>query len=415
MLESATITGFKSIKRLTVDLAPLVVIFGPNATGKSNLLEALLLASRLVTERTAAAAFDFPVRGYAGEAFTLPAGGLQGLLAQQHAELAFDLKVAALGESKPLQYRVEVQIQPATGELRVVDEFLARLDAEGEPSHLPRIEKDGDDLLIRKRNRPGRPIKLELGQNHTVLSNLQYTGSNYPDFDVLRREFSAWWVYYLDPRDAMRKAQPPREVEGIGSRGEFIAPFLYRLKRSEAHQANFRAIGRALRAAIPSMKRLDVDLDTKRGILDVQLEQDGVSLSSRIVSEGTLRVLALCAIAANPWPERMIAFEEPENGVHPKRIEVIARILANIAATKGRQVVVTTHSPTFVGEMLKLKRERPGIVRLLSVKRGSNGTSVSEFGDRGTLFSDVEVRSALQAADDATLLGSMLNRGWFDG
>jgi hypothetical protein len=58
----------------------LVVLFGPNAAGKSNLLEAILLFSRLVGERTLSEAFAEGIRGYPLEAFTLVEGGLEQLL-----------------------------------------------------------------------------------------------------------------------------------------------------------------------------------------------------------------------------------------------------------------------------------------------------------------------------------------------
>lgn len=158
-------------------------------------------------------------------------------------------------------------------------------------------------------------------------------------------QLAAWRVYYLDPRVAMRDAQAPREVDDIGPRGEWIAPFLFRLKGSRQHARSFRAVGRALHAAIPQVDGVDVDLDTRRGILDVQICQDRRLLSSRSISEGTLRLLALCAIAANPWPGRLVAFEEPENGVHPRRIGVVADLLTSLARKGRTQVVVSTHSP----------------------------------------------------------------------
>ena len=88
MLERIRIQGFKSLRDAKVELAPLVVLFGPNAAGKSNLLEALLLLSRLVGERTLSEAFAEGIRGYPLEAFTLAEGGLEQLLHGPHASLA---------------------------------------------------------------------------------------------------------------------------------------------------------------------------------------------------------------------------------------------------------------------------------------------------------------------------------------
>src|SRR3989304_3382682 len=127
---------------------------------------------------------------------------------------------------------------------------------------------------------------------------------------------SGWRTYYLDPRMAMRSAKPPSDVRDIGVLGEDIAPFLYRLRAENSKY--FEAVKRTLRSLIPSVEDLSVDLDKRRGTLDIQVRQGGIYFSSRIVSEGTLRVLALCALAVNPWSGSLLAFEEPENGVDRK-------------------------------------------------------------------------------------------------
>jgi len=252
--------------------------------------------------------------------------------------------------------------------------------------------------------------------NHTLASNRQFTGEHrYPDFDRLRAELSAWQTYYLDPRVAMREPQPPREVTDIGPRGEWIAPFLYRLKESEAYSKHFRAIGRALRRAIPSIEGLDVDLDPRRGTLDILIRQNGAPFSSRVISEGTLRVLAPCCIAGNPWPRELVAFEEPENGVHPRRIEVIASLLATMSQGPS-QVVVTTHSPTLIAAMLSRARVAPAQVRMYRCTQHGLATEVRAFETTGPLFEDGEISKSLRGPDDeAEILKAALIRGWLDG
>jgi len=78
MLTRLKVRGFKSLLDVDVQLAPLVVVLGPNAAGKSNFLEALLLLSHLVTERTLSDAFGAQLRGYPLEAFHLPEVGASG-------------------------------------------------------------------------------------------------------------------------------------------------------------------------------------------------------------------------------------------------------------------------------------------------------------------------------------------------
>lgn len=423
MLRRFHVQGFKSLLDVDMELAPLVVLMGPNAAGKSNLLEALLLLSRLATEQTLSSALAPPLRGYPLEAFSLPESGLEGLLQEEErAELVLEAEVqpTRLANKKtapePLRYRVAVRIQPKSGSLEVADEHLVRLTRSGEAKQKPRIESAGDHLLVRQLGESGHPRHEPLGLNHTLVSKRQFSGEHrYPDFDRLREELSAWQTYYLDPRIAMREPQPPREVSDIGPRGEWIAPFLYRLKESETHRKNFLAIGRALRSSIPTIEGLDVDLDPRRGTLDIVIRQDGTPYSSRVVSEGTLRVLALCCLAGNPWPGELIAFEEPENGVHPRRIEVIADLLASIAEKGQSQVVVTTHSPTLIAAMLRRAQKAPRRIKLFRCSQEGRASRVRPFLLEGPLFAGDEVRAALRSPEDADLVEAALLRGWLDG
>ena len=190
----------------------------------------------------------------------------------------------------------------------------------------------------------------------------------YPGIESCRREFEGWRIYYLDPRVAMRTARPPADVQDIGLLGENIAPYLYRLRAE--HPKHFAAVKRTLRSLIPSVDELGVDLDEKRGTLDIQVRQAGADFSSRIISEGTLRMLALCSIAANPWTKGLVAFEEPENGVHPRRLELIADLLVSLSIQQKRQVVVTTHSALFCDAVLKKRRDTPDEIAMLNMLPG---------------------------------------------
>ncbi len=62
-----------------------------------------------------------------------------------------------------------------------------------------------------------------------------------------------------------------------------------------------------------------------------------VSMPARVVSEGTLRVLGLLALGGAKEPPALIGFEEPENGVHPRRIRDIAKILITRAESGDTQ------------------------------------------------------------------------------
>ena len=91
MLTRIHIDGYKSFHDVEVRLSPLAVMFGPNAAGKSNLLDALQLLAKLGTSRTVKEAFDAPHRGKALESFTIGETGIRGLLEQER--LTFSIEV----------------------------------------------------------------------------------------------------------------------------------------------------------------------------------------------------------------------------------------------------------------------------------------------------------------------------------
>ena len=413
MLKSLSVTGFKSLANVHIEFPRLTVLFGPNAAGKSNVLDAVQALSRIGTLRTLNDALAEPIRGYPIEAFAFSDGGLPQLLSSGRAQFALGADLSVGKEA--YRYRIAVEIEPPSGRLRVVDEYLAQLNAKGEPKGKPAIERVGDNLHIRRKSKPAHPRQEPVGLNHSILSDARLGGIEYRALERTRQEMSGWRVYYLDPRVAMRAARPPEAVSDIGLLGEHLAPFLYRL-RTEAPK-NFEAAVRTLRTLVPTVESVEVDLDPKRATLDITLVQDGVRYSSRIVSEGTLRVLALCAVAANPWGGSLIGFEEPENGVHPRRLELIAQLLwdlAHASEPRGRQVIVTTHSPLFCDALLRIHRERRGDFALLNVRRRAGWTDVVPFPEVGPLFQDKEIAMALAELSEEALFEKLLRRGLID-
>jgi predicted ATPase len=410
MLKRLTVRGFKSLKDVTVKFPRMAVLFGPNASGKSNFLDAIQALSRIGTQRTLKDALREPIRGYPIEAFSFPSAGLAGLLSASSAK--FSLEADLTRERDAYRYRVDVEIDPASGRLSVADEYLTQLTARGEPKGRPAVERIDGKLHIRRKSKPAHPRQEAIGQNHSILSDPRLGGLEYRPLERVRQELSDWRTYYLDPRVAMREPRPPSDVDDIGVLGGEIAPFLYRLRAE--HPKHFQAIVRTLRSLVPSVEDLTVDLDKRRGTLDILIRQGGIDYSSRIVSEGTLRVLALCAIAVNPWGGSLLAFEEPENGVHPRLLELIAQLLLSLALEQGRQVVVTTHSPLFCDAVLKGAPSRPEDVGLFNVRRDGQATVVQPLAITGPLFKDHEIAAALTTGTEDGLFESLLLRGMLE-
>ena len=394
----------------------MAVLFGPNSAGKSNLLDAIQALSRIGTERTLADALDSRmIRGYAFELFA--AGGRfteeEGAARSEFA-IEADLTAADGGNGREdrFRYAVEIEIGYRSGALANRSEYLSALRKDGRPKGKPAIEVFDGQISIRRQSGGGRPRKEEPGLNYAMLYDARFASPAYKYIERARTELRDWRAYYLDPRMAMRAEMPPMDVVDIGVFGEYIVPFLYKLKGERPKR--FEAIRRAVRTIIPSIATLDVALDP-RGMLDFYIMQDDLAVSSRIVSEGTLRVLALCALTVNPWNGTLLAFEEPENGVHPRRIELIAKMLVSLALDQRRQVVVTTHSPLFCDAVLQEARSRKSDdVGLFNVRREGAGSVVEPFDTPGPLFDDPEIAEALSAPSEDHLFESLVLGGFVD-
>lgn len=417
MLRKLKIRDFKSIREADVGFPQLTVLFGPNAAGKSNLLDAIQALSRVTNERTISDALSEPIRGHPIESFAFPSGGLGQFLGQDKAcfLLEADLEV----KKELFRYRVEVAIQPRSGSLSVTDEYLAVLSKKGDVKGSPSIEPAGGQILVRRRTTGSRPRYEMLGQNHTIVSDPSLIGPVFRQVEHCRREMAGWRIYYLDPRVAMRAAKPPAEVSDIGVLGENIAPFLYRLRAEKPK--DFEAVRRTLCSVVPDIEHVDVDLDKRRGTLEILIRQNGIDFSSRIISEGTLRVLALCAIAVNPWGGSLVAFEEPENGVHPRRLMLIAQLLISLATERQTQVIVTTHSPLFCQEIVNYVNRSPATTdvlerpAILNVRQEQGTTVIRRLGAIEPLFADTEIQEGLAEKSEGGSFSALVKQGLIGG
>ncbi len=112
---------------------------------------------------------------------------------------------------------------------------------------------------------------------------------------------------------------------------------------------------------IDHIGRLRVDRDEKRELYTLLLtDKYGTELPAKALSDGTLRFLALASAEIDPTLTGLICMEEPENGIHPERIEAMLRLLQDIAVDSEwptgednpmPQGIINTHSPVVVGQV----------------------------------------------------------------
>jgi predicted ATPase len=102
----------------------------------------------------------------------------------------------------------------------------------------------------------------------------------------------------------------------------------------------------AYRAPVDNTDRVTMLKKADGKGLYFSLKESGQLIPASQASDGTLLVLAYLAILYLPEPPRMLLIEEPENGIHPKRLQDILKILRDLLHEQSHtQVVLTTHSP----------------------------------------------------------------------
>ena len=437
MLKRVHIRGYKSLENVEAHLSRLVVLCGPNAAGKSNFLDALQLLSKLGTSRTLKEAFDPPYRGKPLESFTIGTRGIKGLLEQDRlcfsieADLSLsdaiisavnreiqemrrpagevvgkeEAKVPARVRERDLRYRIEVEMLPQTGILRVTDEYLAALNAKGEPTgkRKPFIERQGEKIHLRLEGQ-AHPTYYDRYLDHSILSMPHYP-PHYPHLVAARRELDNWLFFYFEPRERMRAANPVKEVRHLGLMGDELAAFLNTMKALDPKQ--FEGVEKALHTLIPDFDGIEVDV-SELGEVELRLKEGGVAMPARVLSEGTLRLLGLLALSGVKDAPALVGFEEPENGVHPRRIQLIAELLKTQEILNQTQHIITTHSPIL-----------PDLLDddcLYAVRRLDRRTRIDPFANNswGPLMRDNDIGRALSDEQEELPVSARMLRGDFD-
>ena len=435
MLKRIKIRGYKSLSDVEVTFSQLVVLFGPNAAGKSNLLDALQLLSKLGTSRTVKEAFDPPYRGKPLESFTIGQDGIKGLLKQERLSFSIEAdlclsdavvesvnrqilemrrpgvegepksmdKIPARVRETYLRYRIEIEMLPESGVLRVADEYLTALNAKGQPTRKrkPFIERQDQKIHLRLEGQ-AHPTYYDRYLDHSVLSMPHYP-PHYPHLAATRRELESWLFFYFEPRERMRAAVPVKEVRHIGLMGEELAAFLNTMKATDARQ--FKGVERALRVLMPNVDGIEVEV-SDLGEVELRLKEGGVAIPARVLSEGTLRMLGLLALTGVEDSPALVGFEEPENGIHPRRIQLIAELLKTQEALNQTQHIITTHSP-ILPDLLEDDS-------LFAVRRLNGQTRIDPFSSWGPLARRDDIGEALSDDENGLPVSARILRGDFD-
>lgn len=335
MIQSFTIENFKSFEKATLPLAPLTLLIGANASGKSNAIEALRLLAWLASGRPATDLL-YAVR----EQELSLRGGFKDLV-WTDGEISLSCEVAEDPQEPPSTFSVSLELTPEglriTGE--AIPGALGIMGASGSQTIQSALHKQKQLL---EKDPPATRIDAAIYDLERQVSQVAVL-ANDPIARILRRTL----FLDADPR-RMRQYSYIQET-GLKPDGSGLSSVLHRLAEEEGQKARILEIIRSL----PEQDISDITyVKTQRDEVMVQLHetfgQRNVPRDAALLSDGTLRVLAVAAALLSVQEGSLVVIEEIDNGVHPSRAEMLLANIQEIARDRQLRVLLTTHNPALL-------------------------------------------------------------------
>lgn len=341
MIRKIEFENFMSLKHVNIELGPLTVFIGANASGKSAIFKGLVTLSKLLNGQ--------PLRGSKGE-FSLEAGvNLDDLVWQGNSGLPIRFRVWFADDSDDEPgYSVEIRKGPEGWS--VTSEKIRTSDGQ--------IEVDRDNPFEHQTERRGARVLTP-----PLSATLRYLVHPYINDSAARpviepilqlsEKFGTAWRYRPSASDIARfVAHPSREERKIyvAQNGWGVARELQNLQGRK--RKVFESIETALCNLFPHIKSLGFQTDWQGVRLGFVTDRSEQSIPAPQESDGVLLAIFLLWRLYTGGPILTVCLEEPENGLHPLLLAERFLLLKKFAyPEEGRpaaQLLIATHSPEFL-------------------------------------------------------------------
>lgn len=349
------IDGYRPFRKFIAEPGDLTVVIGANATGKSSLFDFLRFIRRAVVDPLPP---EIDERAAGKSLFH--AGG------PEHIAFALTLD---LGQRLPLRY--EAEILGPVGAPKVAREKLATTKPLRDDETKPFVFLDfaGGRGVVRDQ----REKKL-VRPAWTVSSNeLALRRALDPTLVTLSRVqavLSSWRFFSgfdVSSSAAVRRPVPTEPEPALLEDGSNLSAVLMWLNRK--HQAVWEELESHLRSAVPGFRSLNVEPRGGPGTVIGVWKEAGVAgeLTLADLSDGTLRFLSWAVLCLSPKLPPLVCIDEPELGLHPRVLPVLAGLLR--LASARAQILVATHSPYFLSHFpldeIAVMRKEAGAARFV--------------------------------------------------
>ncbi|QMW02667.1 AAA family ATPase [Spirosoma foliorum] len=309
MLKRVSIQNFKSLKDVTLDLQKVNLLIGPNNSGKTNFLKAL--------------EFCYDSEPF-GELFRK----------NKQAKMQFFLDDLARKKAQEESKKFKSIVFKKDNQLHISLNLLFSDISE------PFTINWGVDARLINQNFNDKNIDSSLNERefHSLLSalgNIQ--------------------IFRPDPNKLIQPGPVGIGANIVNADASNLVGFLD-LMLGKYRRTVFNRIESDLHTCISEFDEINLDdASLTEDIKNKSLKRIGLTNSKQDItywadelSEGTLYFLALLCIINQPNPPKLLLLEEPEKGIHPRRIAEIINFIFGLVDDKDIQVIMTTHSPAVV-------------------------------------------------------------------
>lgn len=353
MLKSIHLRNFKSYQNAVLPLAPMTFLIGSNASGKSNVLEAVRLlswlakGSRLEDITRSIQSGDAVVRGQAGDLFRDPEHSFTlgaHLGAAPEGWCDFEIAIGLLAEQlvitaeKVTQPGQTVALYQVDGAPNVhTDEISVAYNNFKKGRNKPHIPCSNRQAIFYQLETPGR-FEAAHAESQRVIPLVTRSLR-----ETLRN------VVFLDPRPALMRDYAYTKDDSINEDGKNLSAVLFRVAQTATEKTKLLDFIRSL----PEQDISDIQfIKTDRNDVMVRLVetfgQQSRTVDAPLLSDGTLRVLAIGATLLTAPVGALVIIEEIDNGVHPSRADNLVRQIQAIASERQLRVLLTSHNPALL-------------------------------------------------------------------
>lgn len=319
-LQQISISGYKSIREQKVDIGDLNVLIGPNGAGKSNFVGVFKFLRNVIEQRLQ---HTVRVAGRGAEPYFF-----YGTKITKEISISLDFD--------PNYYVIKLLPTVNDGILIAIEQAIWKKITVSSKNDLDPTFTESLYPVVVSQSSP----ESNLGESKQEISKYVY------------KTLKDWRVYHFhDTSDSagVKKTSALADSRFLFEDAANLAAFLFVLKESKPE--HYQRIVKTIQLVIPFFKDfvlLPNQLNKETIRLEWQDKYSDKTFTAADLSDGSLRFICMATLLLQPDLPKLILLDEPELGLHPSAITILAGLLKK--ASTRTQVIISTQSVSLVNE-----------------------------------------------------------------